>query len=112
MQFAAPLAGPLGTFPMHRPRPELEWYAPFDSVGSGRETEALPIGPAEVRLTGETGCDRNLGQLHVRLGDKTAGSVEPHVAVVEHGTLSDELSEESIELALRHSKARADLRYR
>jgi hypothetical protein len=112
MNVAEPYVGPSGTFPMHRPRSELEWHATFDSVGSGREAEAFPIGPAEMRLTGKAGGDRNLGQLHVGLGDKTAGSVEPHVAVVKHRPLSDELSEEAIELALRHAKAHADLRYR
>src|SRR4029453_12288534 len=105
------LRGCLGTFPMHRPRPELEWHSSFNSVGPRREAEAFSIGPTEVRLTGKAGGNRNFGQLHVRLGDKTAGSVESHVAVVEHRPLSDKLGEESIELALRHSKARADLGY-
>ena len=97
---------------MHRPRPEFEWHTSFNSVGSRRETEAFSIGPAEVRLAGEAGCDCNLGQLHIRLRNKTASSVEPHVAVVEHRPLSDKPSEEPIKLALRHPQARADLRYR
>ena len=96
---------------MHRPGSELEWHASFNSVGSGREAESLSIGSTEVRLTGEAGRNRNLGQLHVCLGDKTSGPVEPHVTVVKDRPLPDKLSEEPIELALRHPKARTDLRY-
>src|SRR6187397_43102 len=79
--------GFLVTFPMHRPCPELEWHASFDSVGPRREAEALSIGPAEVGLAGKSRRDRNFWQLHIRLRDKTSGSVEPHVAVVEHRPL-------------------------
>src|SRR5215470_1083738 len=104
--------GLLVTSAMHWPRSELEWHASFNPVGPGREAEAFAIGPTEVRLAGKAGSDRNLRQLHIRLGDQTSGSVEPHVAVIQYGAFPDKLSEESIKLALRHPKARTDLRYR
>src|SRR5262249_28313220 len=66
----------------------------------------------EMRLAREAGSNRNLRQLHIRLGDKAARSVETDIAIVKHRALPHELRKESIQLSLRQPYSLAYLRNR
>ena len=82
--------------PVHRPGAELERHPSLDAIRPGRKTKAFPVGPAEMRLAGEAGSDRNLRQPHIGLRDKAARPIETDVAVVK--TLGAVLPNGSTEL--------------